>query len=70
MGVQKLGFEYGDALAGLIVAFFLVKVAFSIILENLGYLTGQVIILSSVSVPGVHDLRARYVGSRFHPNSP
>ena len=32
LGTQKLGFQYGDALAGFIVALFLVKVSFDIIL--------------------------------------
>ncbi|ANF22348.1 cation diffusion facilitator family transporter [Thermococcus piezophilus] len=77
LGTQKLGFEYGDALAGLVVAVFLVKVSFDIILENIGYLTGQAppfelceeIKRRALSVPnvlGVHDLRAHYVGSRLH----
>ncbi len=77
LGTQKLGFEYGDALAGLIVAIFLVKVAFNVIMENLGYLTGQAppfelcedikkIALEVSGVLGVHDLRAHYVGSRLH----
>ncbi|WP_048055113.1 cation diffusion facilitator family transporter [Thermococcus onnurineus] len=77
LGTQKLGFQYGDALAGFIVALFLVKVSFDIILENVGYLTGQAppfevceeIKRRALSVPnvlGVHDLRAHYVGSKLH----
>lgn len=77
LGTQKLGFQYGDALAGFIVALFLVKVSFDIILENVGYLTGQAppfevceeIKRQALSVPkvlGVHDLRAHYVGSKLH----
>ncbi|NJE46071.1 cation transporter [Thermococcus sp. GR7] len=77
LGTQKLGFQYGDTLAGFIVALFLVKVSFDIILENVGYLTGQAppfevceeIKRRALSVPnvlGVHDLRAHYVGSKLH----
>ncbi|NJE43024.1 cation diffusion facilitator family transporter [Thermococcus sp. GR6] len=74
---QKLGFQYGDSLAGLIVTLFLVKVSLDIILENVGYLTGQAPpfevceeikrrALSVSNVLGVHDLRAHYVGSKLH----
>lgn len=77
LGTQKLGFKYGDAVAGLVVALFLVKVSLNIILENVGYLTGQAPslelceeikrrALSVDNVLGVHDLRAHYVGSRLH----
>ncbi|ASJ02097.1 transporter [Thermococcus profundus] len=77
LGLQKFGFKYGDALAGLLVSLFLVKVAFEILLENLGYLTGQAppfevceeIRERAMGVPnvlGVHDLRAHYVGNRLH----
>ncbi|NJE61773.1 cation diffusion facilitator family transporter [Thermococcus sp. 21S7] len=77
LGAQKLGFQYGDALAGLVVAVFLVKVSLEIILENIGYLTGQAppfeiceeIKKRALGVPnvlGVHDLRAHYVGNRLH----
>ncbi len=77
LGAQRLGFEYGDALAGLVVALFLVKVSLEIVLENVGYLTGKAppfevceeIKNRALGVPnvlGVHDLRAHYVGSRLH----
>ncbi|MDI3476187.1 MAG: hypothetical protein PWQ79_1954 [Thermococcaceae archaeon] len=77
LSLQKFGFRYGDALAGLLVALFLVKVAFDILLENLGYLTGQAppfevceeIKKRAMSVPNVlnvHDLRAHYVGNKLH----
>ncbi|NJE54469.1 cation diffusion facilitator family transporter [Thermococcus sp. 21S9] len=77
LGLQKFGFQYGDALAGLVVAVFLVKVSFEIILENVGYLTGRApsfeiceeIKRRALSVPnvlGIHDLRAHYVGNRLH----
>lgn len=77
LGTQKLGFHYGDSLAGLVVSIFLVKVAFGIILENVGYLTGRAPpfevceeikkrALSVSHVLGVHDLRAHYVGSKLH----
>ncbi|EEB73870.1 cation diffusion facilitator family transporter [Thermococcus sp. AM4] len=77
LGLQKFGFQYGDALAGLIVAVFLVKVSLEIILENVGYLTGRAppfeiceeIKRRALSVPnvlGIHDLRAHYVGSKLH----
>ena len=74
---QRLGFQYGDSLAGLLVAVFLVKVSFDILLENVGYLTGKApsfevcerIKKTALTVPnvlGVHDLRAHYVGSKLH----
>ncbi|ASI99978.1 cation diffusion facilitator family transporter [Thermococcus gorgonarius] len=77
LGAQRLGFRYGDALAGLVVAVFLLKVSFDIILQNIGYLTGQApsfevceeIKKRALSVPnvlGVHDLRAHYVGNKLH----
>ncbi|ASJ15246.1 cation diffusion facilitator family transporter [Thermococcus radiotolerans] len=77
LGTQRLGFQYGDSLAGLVVALFLLKVSLDIILENVGYLTGQAppfeiceeIKNRALGVPnvlGVHDLRAHYVGSRLH----
>jgi len=77
LGLQKFGFQYGDALAGLVVAVFLVKVSFEIILENVGYLTGKApsfeiceeIKRRALSVPnvlGIHDLKAHYVGNRLH----
>ncbi|AHL22958.1 cation diffusion facilitator family transporter [Thermococcus nautili] len=77
LGLQKFGFQYGDALAGLVVAVFLVKVSLEIILENVGYLTGRApsfevceeIKRRALSVPnvlGIHDLRAHYVGNRLH----
>ncbi len=74
---QRFGFEYGDSLAGLVVVIFLLKVSFDIILQNVGYLTGQApsfevceeIRNRALGVPnvlGVHDLRAHYVGNRLH----
>ncbi len=77
LSLQRLGFQYGDALAGLVVALFLVKVSLEIVLENVGYLTGKAppfevceeIKRRALSVPnvlGVHDLRAHYVGSKLH----
>ncbi|NJE02077.1 cation diffusion facilitator family transporter [Thermococcus sp. JdF3] len=77
LGAQKLGFQHGDSLAGLVVSVFLVKVALEIILENVGYLTGKAPsfkvceeikrrALGVSNVLGVHDLRAHYVGSKLH----
>lgn len=77
LSLQKFGFRYGDALAGLLVALFLIKVAFDILLENLGYLTGQAPpfevceeikkrAMSVHNVLNVHDLRAHYVGNKLH----
>ncbi len=77
LSLQRFGFSRGDALAGLIVAVFLVKVSFEIILENVDYLTGRAPSLEvceeikkrALSVPnvlGIHDLRAHYVGSKLH----
>ncbi|AFK22952.1 cation diffusion facilitator family transporter [Pyrococcus sp. ST04] len=75
--LEKIGFWFGDALAGIIVSLFIGKVAAEIILENLNYLTGRAppyevckkIEDAALSVPGVlgvHDLRAHYVGSKLH----
>ncbi|ASJ06253.1 cation diffusion facilitator family transporter [Thermococcus pacificus] len=77
LGAQRLGFRYGDALAGLVVAVFLMKVSLDVILQNIGYLTGQApsfevceeIKKRALGVPnvlGVHDLRAHYVGNKLH----
>ncbi|AEH23818.1 putative cobalt/zinc/cadmium cation efflux pump protein [Pyrococcus yayanosii CH1] len=77
LGAQKLGFQYGDAIAGLVVAVFLVKVSLEIIRENVRYLPGQAppfevcerikkIALNVPNVLGVHDLRAHYVGNKLH----
>lgn len=77
LGAQELGFMYGDSIAGLVVAVFLLKVSLDIILENVRYLTGQAppfevceeIKERALGVPnvlGVHDLRAHYVGSKLH----
>ncbi|NJE30185.1 cation transporter [Thermococcus sp. 18S1] len=77
LGAQELGFMYGDSIAGLVVAVFLLKVSLDIILENVRYLTGQAppfevceeIKERAMAVPnvlGVHDLRAHYVGSKLH----
>lgn len=74
---QRFGFEYGDSLAGLVVVIFLLKVSFDIILQNVGYLTGQApsfevceeIRNRALGVPnvlGVRDLRAHYVGNKLH----
>ncbi|HDZ36334.1 MAG TPA: cation transporter [Thermococcus sp.] len=77
LGAQELGFMHGDAIAGLLVAVFLLKVSLEVILENVRYLTGQAppfevceeIKERALGVPkvlGVHDLRAHYVGSKLH----
>lgn len=74
---QRLGFPYGDSLAGFLVALMLAKIALGIILENVGYLTGRApptavcerikkTALAVSGVVGVHDLRAHYVGNRLH----
>lgn len=77
LGAQELGFMHGDAIAGLLVAVFLLKVSLEVILENVRYLTGQAppfevceeIKERALGVPkvlGVHDLRAHHVGSKLH----
>jgi cation diffusion facilitator family transporter len=77
LGLQRIGFRYGVALAGLVVATFLVKVSVGIILENVGYLTGRAppfevceeIRKRAMGVPhvlGVHNLRGHYVGNKLH----
>ncbi|AIF70216.1 transporter [Palaeococcus pacificus DY20341] len=75
--LQKFGFIYGDALAGLIVAVLIGKVAVEVVLKNVSYLTGtsppfelcekiKKTALSVKGVEGVHDLRAHYVGPKLH----
>jgi len=74
---QRLGFSYGDALAGLVVALLIGKAAVEIVLKNLNYLTGtsppfdlcekiKETALGVGGVMGVHDLRAHYVGPKLH----
>ena len=74
---QRLGFQYGDAVAALLVTAFLVKVSIDIIMTNVKYLTGsspskdtcrEILsrALSVDGVKGVHDLRAHYVGTKLH----
>ncbi|MCO6040888.1 cation diffusion facilitator family transporter [Thermococcus alcaliphilus] len=75
--LQRLGFTYGDALAGLVVALLVGKVAVEIVFKNVNYLTGtsppfelcekiKETALSVEGVVGVHDLRAHYVGPKLH----
>ncbi len=77
LGAQKLGFIYGDSIAGIVVALFLTKVALEIMLKNVGYLTGRApsmevyekirrMALSVSQVMGIHDLKAHYVGNKLH----
>ncbi|XRO76132.1 cation diffusion facilitator family transporter [Methanocaldococcus sp. 10A] len=75
--LQKFGIYYGDAIAGIIVAFMIAKVAFNICLTNMHYLTGRappknfidVIKKEALNVDkviGVHDIKAHYVGPKIH----
>ncbi len=75
--LQKFGIYYGDAIAGIIVAFMIAKVAFNICLRNIDYLTGKAPskeffeivkkeVLSFDKVIGVHDIKAHYVGPKIH----
>jgi cation diffusion facilitator family transporter len=75
--LQRLGFTYGDALAGLVVALLVGKAAAEIVFKNVNYLTGtsppfelcekiKETALSVEGVVGVHDLRAHYVGTKLH----
>ncbi|XRP97564.1 cation diffusion facilitator family transporter [Methanocaldococcus sp. 16A] len=75
--LQKFGIYYGDAIAGIIVAFMIAKVAFNICLTNMHYLTGrapsenffEVIKKEALNVDkviGVHDIKAHYVGPKIH----
>ncbi|AIJ06203.1 cation diffusion facilitator family transporter [Methanocaldococcus bathoardescens] len=75
--LQKFGIYYGDAIAGIIVAFMIAKVAFDICLTNMHYLTGrapsenffEVIKKEALNVDkviGVHDIKAHYVGPKIH----
>ncbi|NJE25630.1 cation transporter [Thermococcus sp. MV5] len=75
--LQKFGISYGDSIAGIIVAFFIAKVAFEIVVKNINHLTGvsppediyrRIVekVMSVEGVKGMHDLRAHYVGPRLH----
>ncbi|ALV63018.1 Cobalt-zinc-cadmium resistance protein [Thermococcus sp. 2319x1] len=75
--LQRFGFTYGDALAGLIVALLVGKVAVEIVFKNVNYLTGtsppfelcekiKETALGVEGVVGVHDLRAHHVGPKLH----
>ncbi|AAB98438.1 hypothetical transmembrane protein yeaB [Methanocaldococcus jannaschii DSM 2661] len=75
--LQKFGIYYGDAIAGIIVALMIAKVAFDICLTNIDYLTGRAPpkkffeliekeALNVDKVIGVHDIKAHYVGPRIH----
>jgi cation diffusion facilitator family transporter len=75
--LQKFGIYYGDAIAGVIVALMIAKVAFDICLTNIHYLTGgappkrffEVIKKEALKVDkviGVHDIKAHYVGPKIH----
>ncbi|XRO75005.1 cation diffusion facilitator family transporter [Methanocaldococcus sp. 28A] len=75
--LQKFGICYGDAIAGIIVAFMIAKVAYDICLTNIHYLTGrapskevfEVIKKEALKVDkviGVHDIKAHYVGPKLH----
>ncbi|ENN95734.1 cation diffusion facilitator family transporter [Methanocaldococcus villosus KIN24-T80] len=71
--LEKIGFYYGDGLAGIVVSFMIAKMATNLCLENIDYLTGKSPnneILEKIKnealkvekVLGVHDLKAQYVG--------
>ena len=75
--LQKFGIYYGDAIAGIIVALMIAKVAFDICITNMHYLTGrappkrffEVIKKEALKVDkviGVHDIKAHYVGPKIH----
>jgi cation diffusion facilitator family transporter len=75
--LQKFGIYYGDAIAGIIVALMIAKVAFDICLTNIHYLTGrsppkkffELVKKEALTVDkviGVHDIKAHYVGPRIH----
>jgi cation diffusion facilitator family transporter len=75
--LQKFGIYYGDAIAGIIVALMIAKVAFGICLTNIDYLTGrsppkkffELVKKEALNVDkviGVHDIKAHYVGPRIH----
>ncbi|NPA62767.1 MAG: cation transporter [Methanococci archaeon] len=75
--LQKFGIYYGDAVAGLIVALMIAKVAFDICKLSIDYLTGKSPpkeffdlikeeALKVDKVIGVHDIRAQYVGPRIY----
>ena len=75
--LQKFGIYYGDAIAGIIVALMIAKVAFDICITNMHYLTGrappkkffEIIKKEALKVDkviGVHDIKAHYVGPKIH----
>jgi cation diffusion facilitator family transporter len=75
--LQKFGIYYGDAIAGIIVALMIAKVAFDICITNIHYLTGrappkkffEIIKKEALKVDkviGVHDIKAHYVGPKIH----
>lgn len=75
--IVELGFPYVDGIAGILIAFFILKSGYEIAKENLDYLMGRSagenliiqIVKRAMSVDGVkgmNDLRSHYVGNKFH----
>ncbi len=75
--IVELGFPYVDGIAGILIAFFILKSGYEIAKENLDYLMGrsaedQLILeiakraMAVEGVVGMNDLRSHYVGNKFH----
>ncbi len=75
--VVELGFPYVDGIAGILIAFIILKSGYEIAKENLDYLmgksAGESLILEIVKkamsiegVKGMNDIRSHYVGNKFH----
>ena len=75
--IVELGFPYVDGIAGILIAFIILKSGYEIAKENLDYLMGrsadeQLLLkianraMAVEGVLGMNDLRSHYVGNKFH----
>lgn len=75
--LAKSGYKVFDSIAGILVAFFIIRSGYDIARENIDYLMGKAadpeIIKSLVEqalkiegVKGINDIRSYYVGSKYH----
>lgn len=76
IGVQ-LGLKYVDGIAGILIAFFILRSGYQIAKENIDYLMGRAaddnlileianITLKIDGVKGMNELKSHYVGNKFH----
>ncbi len=76
IGVQ-LGLKYVDGIAGILIAFFILRSGYQIAKENIDYLMGRAaddnlileianIALKIDGVKGMNELKSHYVGNKFH----